>query len=207
MAHSYCDRMLGYGKVVGGHFMNATITTNRKGELALQLGGAAAFKKRPTLTGDTVAAWEEITSGRRGGAAGAATKVGQAVALATLRGAAGRAASAAVDSAVDSVSGAPRTVRVEWVDGTQSLIRLPEKLFQHLAILLEDCRIPTAAPPAEAPIPASPPGVIEQLAKLAGAGSAPEVTEQIAKLAELRDQGALTEDEFAAKKAELLNRI
>jgi hypothetical protein len=33
------------------------------------------------------------------------------------------------------------------------------------------------------------------------------VTERIAKLAALRDQGALTEDEFAAKKAELLDRI
>jgi hypothetical protein len=48
--------------------------------------------------------------------------------------------------------------------------------------------------------------VIEQLARLAGASTAPDVTEQIAKLAELRDQGALTEDEFAAKKAELLGR-
>ena len=53
--------MARWGKVVGGHFMNATIDTNRKGELALQLSGAAAFKRRPTLTADTVAAWEEGT--------------------------------------------------------------------------------------------------------------------------------------------------
>jgi Short C-terminal domain len=41
-------------------------------------------------------------------------------------------------------------------------------------------------------------------------GAAPEgvdVTEQIAKLATLRDQGILTEDEFASKKAELLARM
>ena len=34
-----------------------------------------------------------------------------------------------------------------------------------------------------------------------------DVTEQIAKLAELRDQGALTNEEFEAKKAELLSRL
>ena len=34
-----------------------------------------------------------------------------------------------------------------------------------------------------------------------------ETTKQIAKLAALRDQGALTEAEFATKKTELLDRI
>jgi uncharacterized membrane protein YeaQ/YmgE (transglycosylase-associated protein family) len=34
-----------------------------------------------------------------------------------------------------------------------------------------------------------------------------DVTEQIRKLAELRDQGALTNEEFEAKKAELLSRL
>jgi len=34
-----------------------------------------------------------------------------------------------------------------------------------------------------------------------------DVTEQIGKLAELRDQGALTNEEFEAKKAELLSRL
>ncbi|MEY2431414.1 MAG: hypothetical protein QOC92_1139 [Acidimicrobiaceae bacterium] len=190
--------MLGYGKVVGGHFMNATITTNRKGELSLQPGGAAAFKRRPTLTADTVAAWQEIIPETRGGAAGVASKVARAA----MPGIAGKAASAAIDSA----KAGTHTVRVDWVDEKQSLIQLPDKLFQHLAILLNDCQIATAAP---APAPTSPPGVIGQLTTLAGAVRAPqpEVTEQIAKLAALRDQGVLTEDEFAAKKAELLDRI
>ena len=194
------------GKVVGGHFINATIDTNRKGELALQLVDiAAVFKRRPTLTADAVAAWEEITSESRGGAAGTISNVGQAVARAALPGRAGKAASAAVRSAVDSATGAPHTVRVDWVDGNQSLVRLPDTLFQHLAILLKDCQVQTATPP----IPEAPPGVIGQLARLAGTASKPrpDVTEQIAKLAELRDQGALTEDEFAAKKVELLGRI
>lgn len=197
MGTRYCARMLGYGKVVGGHFMNATITTNRKGELALQPGGAAAFKRRPTLTADTVAAWEEIIPETRGGA-GALSKVARGA----LPGIAGKAASAAIDSA----RAGTHNVRVDWVDEKQSLIQLPDKLFQHLAILLKDCQIASAAP---APIPASPPGVIGQLTTLAGAVRAPqpEVTEQIAKLAALRDQGVLTEDEFAAKKAELLGRI
>ena len=100
--HGYIARVASYGKVVGGHFMNATIGTNRKGELALQLGGAAAFKRRPKLTADTVAAWEEIISETRGGAAGAVSNVGQAVARAALPGRSGKAASAAVGSAVDS---------------------------------------------------------------------------------------------------------
>src|SRR5262245_7239705 len=152
--------MLGYGKVVGGHFMNATITTNRKGELALQPSGVAAFKRRPTLTAGTVASWEEIISETRGGAAGAVSKVGQAVARAALPGRAGKAASAAVDSAVDSARGGSHTVRVDWVDGQQSLIQLPDKLFQHLSILLNDCQLATAAPPAAEPTP-SPPRVIE----------------------------------------------
>ena len=214
--------MASYGKVVGGHFINATIDTNRKGELALRGVGLQTFTKTkmPHLTADAVASWEEIISETRGGAAGAVSKVGQAVARAALPGAVGKAISAAVGSAADLV-GAPHTVRVDWVDGTQSLIELPDKLFQHLAILLKDCQIATAVP---APKPPPPPGVVETLAKeasqlirsesesrrhLAGAAPAaePDATEQIAKLAALRDQGALTEDEFAAKKAELLGRI
>lgn len=39
------------------------------------------------------------------------------------------------------------------------------------------------------------------------AASAPDVTEQLARLGQLRDAGVLTEEEFAAKKAELLERL
>jgi hypothetical protein len=192
--------MMFYGKVVGGHYINATIATNRKGELALTSPG---FKRTPNLTADAVAAWQEIFPETRGGAAGAVSSVGQAVARAALPWGAGKAASAAVTSTVDLVMGG-RTVFVDWVDGKQSLVQLPEKLFQHLAILLKDLRIETA--PAPAPTPAAPVGLLGQLAGMASA-SQPDVTKQIAKLAALRDQGALTEAEFAAKKAELLDRI
>ncbi len=216
--------MASYGKVVGGQFIDATIDTNRKGELALELRNDSLnpFKRQPpqpTLTAETVASWEEIIVERRG-AAGAVSKVGQAVARAGLPGAMGKAASAAVGSAADLV-GAPHTVRVDWLDGKQSLIELPDKLFQHLAILLKDCQIATAVP---APEPPPPPGAVATLAKEASQlirsrsesqrqlaepdpAAQPDVTEQIARLAALRDQGALTEDEFAAKKAELLSRI
>ena len=189
-----------YGKVVGGHYINATITTNRKGELALSSPG---FKRTPNLTADAVAAWQEIIPEARGGAAGAVSSVGQAVAHAALPWGAGKAASAAITSTVDLVMGA-RTAFVDWVDGKQSLVQLPEKLFQHLAILLKDLRIENA--PANAPTPAAPVGFLGQLAGMASA-SQTDVTKQIAKLAALRDQGALTEAEFAAKKAELLDRI
>jgi hypothetical protein len=219
--------MASYGKVVGGQFIDATINTNRKGELEVavrtQVSGFAAFKRqppKPTLTADAVASWQEIIPETRGGTAGAVSKVGQAVALAGLPGRVGRAASAAVGSAAELV-GAGHTVRVDWVDGKQSLIELPNKLFQHFAILLKDCQIPTDVPEPEPP---PPPGVIETLAKEASQlirsksesqrqvaeaapAAQPDVTEQIARLAALRDQRALTEDEFAAKKAELLSRI
>jgi hypothetical protein len=194
--------MASYGKVVGGQFVNATININRKGELALSPLG---LKRTPNLTSDAVAAWEEIISDSRGGAAGAISKVGQAVSRAALPGAAGKAASAAVGSTVDSMGGTPHTVRVDWIAGEQSLIRLPDKLFQHLAILLKDCQIESVAPPAPTSVPPAP-GVIGHLTQLAGAvrTTQPDVTEQIAKFATLRDQGAITEDEFAAKKADLL---
>lgn len=194
-----------YGKVVGGQFMNAQVNVNRKGELALTL----PLKRTPNLTADAVAAWEEIFPESRGGAAGAVSNIGQAVARAALPGAAGKAASAAVGSTVDSVRGAGHTVRVDWADGKQSLIRLPDKLFQHLAFLLKDLQIESARPATFAPAPATPPGMFGQIAKLAGVGPAapPDVAGQIAKLAALYEQGALTEAEFSAKKTELLGRI
>jgi hypothetical protein len=196
------------GKVIGGQYVNATININLKGELALTKPG---FKRTPNLTADAVTAWEEIFPERRSGVADAVKNIGQAVARAALPGAAGKAASAAVGSTVESVAGATHTVRVDWLDEKQSLIQLSDKLFQHLAILLKDCRIASAAPATAIPepMPAAPPGVLGKIAKLAGVSQAaqPDVTEQITKLAALRDQGAVTEAEFSAKKAELLGRI
>jgi hypothetical protein len=50
------------------------------------------------------------------------------------------------------------------------------------------------APPPQAPPPPAPPSP-----------SAPDPIEQLTKLGELRDKGVLTEEEFAAQKAKLLN--
>ena len=38
-------------------------------------------------------------------------------------------------------------------------------------------------------------------------GPAPDLADQLAKLAQLRDQGILTEEEFQAKKTDLLDRL
>jgi hypothetical protein len=210
--------MLINGKVVAGDYVNAMITTNRNGELALRL----PLKRTPNLTADVVASWEEIAPDTRGGAVEAFSKVGQAVARAALPGAAGKAASAAVDSAVDAAISNQHTVRVNWLDGKQSLINLPSKLLQHLTIVLKDRRIVSDLPPPSAPPPSAPPppavtppapmapaGVVGKLAYLAGAAAnaQPDIMEQIAKLAAMRDQGVLTDEEFVAKKSELLRRI
>ncbi len=180
------------------------------------------FKTRK-LTADEVAEWEEITSDARGGAAGAVGAVGKAVAGAVLPGVVGKAASAALGATVDATSRPPRTIRVDWMDGKQSLIKLPEKLFIHLSVLLKDRQVEPVAPilaPAEPAQDSKPDLTGQVLTHLAGflkdrrstaPGAAPEaqpdVTEHIAKLAALRDQGILTDEEFATKKAELLARL
>jgi len=178
------------GKVVGGQYMNAMVMLTPKGEFVLQV--PLKFKKVP-LNLDTVAEWQELTSETRGGAAGAVGAVGQAVAGFVLPGLVGKMASAALGATIDSTMRPPRTLRIDWADGKQSLIELPEKLFKHLAVLLKDRQAVRTAPTSEAAAPTP--------------AAQPDVTEQIAKLAALRDQRVLTEDEFATKKTELLARL
>jgi Short C-terminal domain len=48
---------------------------------------------------------------------------------------------------------------------------------------------------------------LSQTAESAGAQSLPDVPTQLEKLGALRDSGVLTEEEFQAKKAELLARM
>lgn len=189
------------GKVVGGRYMTAMILLTPKGELALQV--PLKFRKVP-LNRETVLAWEELNTETRAGAAGAVGVVGQAVAGAVLPGLVGKMASAAIGSTVDTIRPA-RTLRIDWADGDQSLIQLPEKLFTHLAMVLKDRQALLAAPPPEpaARTQDSP----QSMAVPAPPTSVPDLTEQIAKLAALRDQGVLTEDEFVAKKTELLARL
>ena len=178
--------MSGQGKVVAGQYINATVSTGFRGDLVIQTG-----LKGRKLTAAEVAEWEEITAEAGGGSA-IAGAVGKIVAGAVLPSFMGKVAGAALDATVKSAARPPRTIRVDWSDGKQSLIRLPEQLFTHLTVVLKDRR-------AAAPLTADP--VIGQ--------SAPQldVAEQIGKLAQLRHLGALTEEEFASKKGELLARL
>ena len=68
----------------------------------------------------------------------------------------------------------------------------------HLAAVLE---LVTAAQPATAEVGARAAG------GAAPATPPPDTVDLLHKLGDLRDAGVLTEDEFAAKKAELLRRI
>lgn len=178
--------MSGQGKVVAGHYIDATVSTGLRGDLVVQTG----FKGRKLIATE-VAEWEETTS-EPSGASSVAGAVGKIVAGAVLPGFMGKVAGAALDATVGSTARPPRTVRVDWSDGKQSLIRLPEQLFTHLTVVLKDRR-------AAAPL----------MADSATMQAAPQldVAGQIGKLALLRDQGALTEEEFASKKSELLARL
>jgi len=182
------EGMVGQGKVVGGHYINGTVSTGLKGDLVIQAG-----LKRRKLTAAEVAEWAEMTTEPGGGSA-AAGAVGKIVAGAVLPGFMGKVAGAALDATLGSTALSPRTIRVDWSDGKQSLIRLPQKLFTHLTVVLKDRQ--AAAPLA----PEGGPGAAQSAPQL-------DVAEQIGKLALLRDQGALTEEEFASKKGELLARL
>jgi hypothetical protein len=180
--------MSGQGKVVAGHYINATVSTGFRGDLVVQTG-----LKGRKLTAAEVAEWEEVTA-EAGGGSGVAGAVGKIVAGAVLPGFMGKVAGAAIESTLGSAARQPRTVRVDWSDGKQSLIRLPDNLFTHLTVVLRDRQAAALLTPELDPVVAQ---------------SAPQldVVEQIGKLALLRDQGVLTEGEFAGKKGELLARL
>ena len=181
------EGLVGQGKVVAGHYINGTVSTGLNETLVVQAG-----LKRRKLTADEVAEWEEITAESGGGPA-AAGAVGKFVAGAVLPGLMGKVAGAALDATLASTTRPPRTIRVDWSDGKQSLVRLPEKLFTHLTVVLKERQ---AVPPALESDPVAAPAAPQW-----------DVAEQIGKLAFLRDQGALTEHEFASKKGELLARL
>jgi len=213
--------MASSGQVIGGQYMNSMIDTNRKGDLVVHLG----FKSRK-LDVVEVLQWHEVVPEPR---SNIAAKFGRAVAGAALPGFVGKAASAAVGAGID-IANSNRLVRIEWADGKQSLIKLPQKLFTHFSVLLEDRR---AEPVAELPaptgpieeVPLNPTGqVIAETGRVVTdivgmikdrrggpaeleASPQSDVTQQITKLASLRDLGILTEEEFSAKKAELLARL
>ena len=205
------------GRVVGGQFLNGTVTAVPYGTgLVVQSG----FKRRK-LNQDHVAAWEEIVSESNGGKASA---VGQAVAAVALPRFMSKSASAAVGAALNTTIRPPHIVRINWLVGEPSLLKVSDQLFTHLDMILKGQRVePVPAPAGSAVAEAAPvPTVTEQAFSLVSGflkdrkavpvvestiASAPDVADQLVKLASLRDAGVLTEEEFAAKKTELLSRM
>lgn len=200
------------GRVVGGRLVNGTVSSDqsRKGGLAVQ-DPRNPFK-RHKINADTVVEWEELAT-----KAGVGAVMGQAAARAALPGMVGKALGAGLGAAMHS----GHTVRVSWAEGEQSVIELPEKLFTVFSVLLKAQQVVTESSPRPESADATPaPGVTEKVVNLAssvllrGKAGGPaeiaaptDVTEQIRKLASLHDAGILTDEEFAAKKAELLLRL
>lgn len=203
------------GKVVGGDFMGKEVGTNQKGELVVRNADTVGYiwPVDRKVVPETVREWEEVIA-EPNNASNLFGAVGQAVAGAALPGVLGKAASAAVGAGVEAAKRS-RIARIEWADEKTSLFRLPQGLFVHLEVVLEDRRAePVAVPKAViAPVvepPLDPAGqVLEQVAGLIKdrRGIQVDVIDQIEELAALRDRGIITEEEFAAKKAELLGRI
>ena len=103
--------MSGFGTVIGGAYINGSVTTATFGS---DLVVAVGFKRRP-LTLETVSSWQEIPSDAKDGTL---TAMGKAAAGVALPGRFGKAASAAVGAAFDSKKPDHR-VRIAWADGQQ----------------------------------------------------------------------------------------
>lgn len=199
------------GRVVGGHLASGVVTMDSKG------GGLAIAHprnpfKKARLNTDTVAEWEELETKK-----GIASVVGQAAAAAALPGRIGKA----VGAGLGAVGTAGHTLRVSWVDGNQSLLELPEKLYTIVAVLLADRRTITENPrPSAGDAEVKTPAVTDRVLDIASqfvrqrSGSTMDTTdpqvdivEQIRQLAALHESGLITDEEFAAKKATLLDRL
>ena len=201
------------GRVIGGHFLNATVGTIVGSGLVVRAG----FKWRK-LSDEQVAEWSEVSSESN---RNVVSKVGSAVAKAVLPIHLRTAGSAAVGATVDATLKPSHTVRVDWADGKQSLIKMPDKLFTHFAILLEDRRAAAATPAAgstevEVAREEEPRSIGEQAfafatglvkERLPAPAVKADVAEQLKTLSALRDEGVITDEEFTAKKTELLARL
>lgn len=202
------------GRVVGGYLANGTVVSD-KGGLAIQ-HPRNPFK-RHKVNAETVIEWEDLPA--KNGVLGI---MGQAAAKAALPGMVGRAVGAGLGAGVGAIAKSGHTVRVDWADGEQSIIEVPEKLFMIVSVLLKDQQVirENSAKSEPSEYLEVQPGVTEKMVDLASSvirrskqgvateGAAPpDVAEQITRLASLRDAGILTDEEFAAKKVELLKRL
>ncbi|WP_206715110.1 SHOCT domain-containing protein [Cellulosimicrobium arenosum] len=207
------NELTNQGRVVGGHLANGSIFSDQFSKGGLRIKHPLNPFKRYKVDAETVREWEDIPTKE-----GVASIMGQAAAKAAAPGMIGKAVGAGFGAAMKS----GHTVRVEWIDGKQSIIELPEKQFMIFSMLLKGQKIVTegaVSPESSVPVSAQP-GMTEKVLDLAAsvvqrgrpAASAeiapqPDVVEQITKLASLHSAGIVTDEEFAAKKAELLKRI
>lgn len=211
------QELTGQGRVVGGHLSSGTVVVggatqfSRNSDLSIQ--HASNPFKRHRISAETIAEWEELDP--REGVGGA---IGRAAATAAIPGRVGKAVGAGLGAAMNS----GHTVRINWADGKQSIIALPEKQFMVFSVLLKDRQVATEIPDKLVPeVPSAQPGVSGRIADFALSAFSkgdrqspspaqvppPDVTEQIAKLSSLHGQGILTDEEFSDKKAELLRRL
>ena len=211
--------MVMYGRVIGGSYLNGVVSVLPIGSgLVIQTG----FKWRK-LDPDHVEQWEDVTPV---GGTSTIGVVGQAVAGALMPRFLGKGASAAVGAAVDAKIRSPHTIRVDWVDGKQSLLKMPDELFTHMELLLRERRAEPTLDVVErvTSVPEQPgqaslgeqafafvSGIVAD--RLSDRGPAAvdtvqnDVEGQLRRLAALRDEGILTEEEFAAKKVSLLSQF
>lgn len=210
------------GRVIGGSYLNGVVSVLPIGSgLVIQTG----FKWRK-LDPEHVEQWEDVTP--EGGTSTIGV-VSQAVAGALMPKFLGKGASAAVGAAVDAKMRPPHTIRVDWADGKQSLLKMPDELFTHMELLLRERRAEPTLDVVErrTSVPEQPErsgqaslgeqafafvsGIVAD--RLSDGGPAAvdtvqnDVEGQLRRLAALRDEGILTEEEFAAKKASLLSQL
>lgn len=200
------------GRVIGGHFLNSPVRTIIGSGIIVQSG-----LKWRKLNEEQVAEWTELSSESN---RGVVSSVGRAVSKAVLPIHLRNAGSAAVGATVDATLKPSHKVRVDWADGKQSLIKMPDSLFTHFAMMLEGRRaaasVEVTAPAEASPSYQEPPTMAEQAFtfatglikdRLPAAPAKADIAEQLKTLTALRDEGIVTDEEFAAKKAELLARL
>lgn len=203
--------LTGQGRVVGGYLVNGTVVASKDG-LTVQM-----MVKRHKLTRESVSTWEELKVEK------GAAKVISSVAGTILPRGIGKTVGATLSASVSL----GHTVKVLWVGGEQSVIELPEKLFMILKNMLAEIEVKNEVDGLTGP-PEVRTSLTEQLVDLAssvipnrnngedcavdstqGASQSapqPDVIEQLERLSTLRNQGVLSEDEFAILKADLLGK-
>lgn len=198
--------LTGQGRVVSGHLLNSTVDASKEG-LAVY-----GMFKRYKITSETVTAWEELKVDK------GAAKVISSVASSILPKGIGKTVGATLSASVSL----GHTIKLLWATGEQSIIELPEKLFMVLKNMLGDVELlPEVEPTEETTAPE--PKLTDQIFDLASRilpnkakpdlsaeNQAQEQSEnvdviaQLEKLVVLRNQGAISVEEYELLKANLM---